>query len=84
MPKKHDNTICKLFLRSKRTTKATLSSITIIGLIICMEDPEKVFSVNYVHVEKDTKVEETTTADIITTTYFIRSNTISAINLDVS
>ena len=37
-----------------------------------------------VTIEKDTKVEETTIADIITTTHPIRSNTISIINLNTS
>ena len=37
-----------------------------IGLIVYMEDPEEVSGIDYVHAE-DTKVEETTVADIITT-----------------
>ena len=49
-----------------------------------MEDPEETLSVNYVYVKKDTKVEETTIVDIITTTYLIKSDTTSAINLDAS
>jgi len=81
VPKRHDNTIYKLFLRSK-TIKATPSSITRIGPIIRIEDPEEAPSVDYIYIEEDTKVEETTVADIITTTYPIRSNTISIINLD--
>ena len=84
MFKRYDNTIHKLFLRSKRTIKAILNSITIIGLIVRIEDPEKAFSVNYVHIEEDTKVKKTTIADIITTTHPIGSNTISVINLDAS
>ena len=83
MPKRRNNIICKLFLRSKRTTKVTLSSITRIGLIICMEDPEEALSIDYIHIE-DTEAEETTIADIITTSHPVRSNTISIINLDAS
>ena len=82
MPKRHDNIIYKLFLRIKKIIKAILSSITRIGLIVCIKDPEEVFSVDYVYIEEDTKVEETTVADIITTTYFVRSDAMSAINLD--
>ena len=83
MPKRHDNTIHKQFLRSKKTIKVTLSSITRIGLIICIEDPEKASSVDYAHIE-NTKVEETTIADIITTSYPVRSNVTFVINLDAS
>jgi len=56
--------------------------MTRIGPIIRMEDPKEVPSVDYVYIEEDTKVEETTMADIITTTYPVRSDTISIINLD--
>ena len=83
MPKRYNNTIHKLFLRSKKTIKVTLSSIIRIGLIIYIEDPEEVFSINYAHIE-DTKVEETTMVDIITTNYPIGSNIIFIINLDTS
>ena len=41
MPKRHDNTIYKLFLRSKKTIKVILSSITRIRPIIYIEDPKK-------------------------------------------
>ena len=34
--------------------------------------------------KKDTKVKKTTIADIIITSHFIKSNTISTINLDIS
>jgi len=81
MPKRYNNTIRKLFLRSK-TIKATPSNITRIGLIIRIKDPKEAPSVDYVYIEEDTKVKETTVADIITTTYPIRNNTISATNLD--
>jgi len=81
VPKRHDNTIRKLFLRSK-TIKAILSSITRIGPIVRIEDPEEAPGVDYVYIEEDTKVEETTVADIVTTTHPVRSNAISAINLD--
>ena len=84
MPKRHNNTIHKPFLRSKKIIKVTLSSITRIGLIIRIEDPEEAFSVNYVYIEKDTEAEETTKADIITTGHLIRSDSTSTINLDAS
>ena len=83
MPKRYDNITHKLFLRSKKTIKATLSSITTIGLIIYIEDPKEAFSMDYAHIE-DTEVEETTIADIITTSHSIRSNTTSVINLNAS
>ena len=83
MPERHDNIIRKLFLRSKKTIKATPSSMTRIRLIIYIEDPKEAFSVDYIYIE-DTEVEETTIVDIITTGYLIRSNTISVINLDAS
>ena len=82
MPKRYDNTICKRFLRSKKTIKVTLSNITRIGLIIYIKDPEEAFSIDYIHV-KNTKVEKTTRADIVTTSYFVRSNATSTINLDI-
>ena len=84
MPKRHDNTIYKLSLRIKKTIKVILSSITRIGLIIRIEDPKEAPSIDYVYIKEDTKVEETTVADIITTTYPIRSNATSIINLDTS
>ena len=83
MPKRYDNITRKLFLRNKKTIKVTLSSITRIGLIIHIEDPEEAFSVDYVHI-KNTEVEETTIADITTTSHPVRSNATSAINLDAS
>ena len=84
MLKRHNNTIYKLSLGIKKTIKAILSSITRIGLIIYMEDPKEAPSINYVHIEEDTKVKETTVANIITTTHSIRSNAISITNLDAS
>ena len=81
MPKRYNNTIHKLFLRSKKIIKVILNSITRIGLIICIEDPEEAPSINHTHI-KDTKAEETTIADIITTSHPVRSNTISIINLN--
>ena len=84
MPKRYDNTIRKLSLGIKKIIKVILSSITRIKLIIYIEDPKKASSVDYVYIEEDTKVEETTIADIATTTYPIRSNTTSIINLDTS
>ena len=84
MPKRYDNTIYKLSLRIKKIIKVILSRITRIGPIIYIEDPKEAPSVDYIYIEKDTKVKETTVADIITTTYPIRSNTIFIINLDAS
>ena len=57
--------------------------MTRIGLIIYIKDPEEAPSINYTYME-DTKAEETTIADIITTSHFVGSNTISIINLDAS
>jgi hypothetical protein len=84
VPKRHDNTIRKLSLRIKKIIKAIPSRTTRIGLIVYIEDPKEAPSVDYVYIEEDTKVEETTMADIATTTYPIRSDTISIINLDTS
>ena len=83
MLKRYNNTIRKQFLRSKKTIKVTLSSMTRIRLIIYIEDPKEAPSIDYAHI-KDTKAEETTIADIITTSYPVRSNAISVINLDAS
>ena len=83
MPKRYDNTIYKLFLRSKKIIKVTLRSITRIKPIIYIKDFKKAFSIDRAHIE-DTKVEETTIADIITTSHPVRSNAISIINLDTS
>ena len=83
MPKRYNNTIRKLFLRSK-TIIVTLSNITRIGPIIHIEDPKESPGVDYVYIEEDTEVEETTAADIATTPYPIGSNAISIINLDTS
>jgi ribosomal protein L7Ae-like RNA K-turn-binding protein len=79
MPKRHNNTIYKLSLGIKKTIKAILSSITKIKLIILIEDSKEAFSINHVHIK-----EETTIADIATTTYSIRSDVIFIINLDTS
>jgi len=83
VPKRHDNTIRKLFLRSK-IIKVILSSITRIRPIVRIEDPKEAPGVDYVYIEEDTKVEETTAADIVTTTHPVRSDAISVINLDTS
>ena len=80
MPKRHNNTIYKLSLGSKKTIKEILSSITRIGLIIHIEDPKEAPSVDHAYVKEDTEVEETTIVDIITTTYPVRSDAISIIN----
>ena len=74
MPKRYDNIIYKLFLRS---------NIIRIRPIVCIEDPKEAPGVNYVHIE-DTKVEETTIADIVTTGHPVENNAISVINLDAS
>ena len=57
--------------------------MTRIRLIMYIEDSKETFSINHAHIE-DTKVEETTMADIITTSHPVRSNAISIINLDTS
>ena len=84
MPERHDNTICNLSLEIKKIIKIILSSTTRIGPIIYIEDPKEASGVDYVYIEKDTKVKETTIANIITTIYPVKSNTISIINLDAS
>ena len=48
-----------------------------------MEDPKEALSVDHAHVE-DTEAEETTVADIVTTSHPVRSNATSVINLDAS
>ena len=83
MPKRYNNIIHKLFLRSKKTIKVILSSITKIKLIIHIENPKEAPSIDYAHIE-DTKAEKTTTADIITTNHPVESNTTSIINLDAN
>ena len=84
MPKRYDNIIYKLFLKSKKIIKIILSSMTRIGLIIYIEDFKETPSVNHAYMEEDTVVKETTVVDIVTTSYPVRSNTISIINLDAS
>ena len=83
MPKRHNNTIYKRFLKSKKTIKVTLSNISKIGLIIYIEDPKEAFSINYIYIE-DTKAKEITKADIVTTSYPIKSNITFVINLDTN
>ena len=83
MPKRYDSTIRKLLLKGKKIIKVILSSITRIRPIIRIEDPEEAPSVDYVYIE-DTKVKETTVADIITTTYPVKSDATFIINLDTS
>ena len=80
MPKRYNNTIYKCFFRSKKTIKITLSSITRIGLIIYIKDPKEASSINYIYIEKNTKVKEIIITDIITTSHPIKSDTISTIN----
>ena len=84
MPERHNNTIYKLSLGIKKIIKVIPSSTTRIGLIIRIEDPEEAPGVDYVYIEEDTKVEETTVADIVTTTHPVRSDITSIINLDTS
>jgi len=82
VPKRHDNTIRKLSLGSKKTIKAIPSSTTRIGLIVYIEDPKEAPGVDHAYVKEDTEVEETTVVDITTTTYPVRSDAISIINQD--
>ena len=84
MPKRYDNIIRKLSLGIKKIIKVILSSTTRIRPIIRIEDPKEAPGVDYVYIEEDTKVEETTVADIATTTYPVRSDTTFIINLDAS
>ena len=84
MPKRYNNIIYKLFLKSKKIIKVTLSSITRIGLIIYIKDPKEAPSINHAHIEEDTVVEKTTIVNTATTSHPVRSNTISIINLDAS
>jgi hypothetical protein len=84
VPERYNNTIYKLFLGIKKIIKVILSSTTRIRPIVYIEDPKEASSVDYVYIEEDTKVEETTVADIVTTTHPVRSNTTSIINLDAS
>ena len=83
MPKRYNNTIHKLFLRSKKIIKAIPSSITRIRLIVYIEDPEEVLSIDHAYME-DTEAKETTVVDIITTGHPVKSNAISIINLNAS
>ena len=80
MLKRHNNIIRKQFLKSK-TIKVIPSSTTRIGLTICIEDPEEAPSVDYAYIE-NTKAEETTIVDIITTSHLVGSNATSVINLN--
>ena len=84
MPKRYNNTIYKLSLGIKKIIKAIPSSTTRIRPIIYIEDPKEASGVDYVYIKKNTKVEETTVADIATTTHPVKSNTTSIINLDTS
>jgi hypothetical protein len=54
-----------------------------VHITVYIEDPKEALSVDYIHME-DTKVKETTIADIVTTTYFVGSNTTFVISLDAS
>jgi len=47
-----------------------------------MEDPKEAPSVDHVYIKENTKVEETTVADITTTTHPIRNDAMSITNLD--
>jgi hypothetical protein len=55
----------------------------VVHITVYIEDPKEALSVDYIHME-DTKVKETTIADIVTTTYFVGSNTTFVISLDAS
>ena len=48
-----------------------------------MEDPKEASSVDHAYIE-NTKAEETTIIDIITTSHLVRSNATSVINLNTS
>ena len=80
MFKIYNNIIRKQFLKSK-TIKVIPSSTTRIGLTVYIKDPKKAFNIDHTHI-KNTKVEETTIANIITTNHPVKSNVISVINLD--
>ena len=83
MPKRHDNTIYKQFLKNKKTIKVILSNITKIRPIIYIKDPKEAPGINYTYI-KNTKAEETTIVDIATTSYPVKNNIISIINLNTS
>ena len=84
MPKRYNNIIYKLFLKSKKIIKVILYSITRIRPIIYIEDFEEAFGINYIHIKEDTKVKETIIVDIITTSHPIKNNAISVINLNTN
>ena len=84
MPKRYNNIIYKLFLKSKKIIKVILSSITRIRLIIYIVDPKEAPGVDHVYIKEDIKVEKTIIIDIVTTSHPVRNNTISIINLDTS
>ena len=84
MLKKYNNTIYKLLLRSKKIIKVILNSLTRIGLIIYIKDSKEAFSIDYIYIKKNTKIKKTTKADIATTSYPIKNDTISVINLDAN
>jgi hypothetical protein len=84
LPKRHNNIIYKLSLGIKKIIKVILSSITRIGLILYIEDPEEALGVDYIYIEEDTEREKTTVVDIVITTYPVKSDIISVINLDAS
>ena len=84
MPERYDNTIYKLSLGIKKIIKVILNSTTRIRPIVYIEDPKEASGVDYIYIEEDTKVEETTVVDTATTTYPVRSDATSIINLDAS
>jgi hypothetical protein len=84
MPKRYNNIIYKLSLGIKKIIKVIPSSTTRIGLIVHIEDSKEAPGVDYIYIEEDTKIEETTVVDIITTTHSVRSDVIFIINLDTS
>ena len=57
--------------------------MTRIKLIIYIEDPKEVSSVDHAHIE-NTEAEETTIADIVITNHPVGSNATSIISLDAS
>ena len=84
MLKRYNNTIYKQFLKNKKIIKVVLNNITRIRLIIYIKYPKNTFSVNYIYIKKNTIIKEIIIVNNITTSYFIKSNTIFIINWDTS
>jgi hypothetical protein len=52
--------------------------------IIYIKDPKKTFSVDYIYIKEDIKVEDITIVNIITINHSVRSNIIFIINLNAN